>query len=447
MNWPPYCKGEYSRDKWPGGLPEGWTTRRLKTVLTEPLLYGANEAADSDDPANPRFVRITDIAANGGLKPDTFRSLPAEKARPYMLNEGDLLFARSGATVGKSVIYSSAWGEACFAGYLIRARPNPYVVSARYVRYFTESLPYWQHIASEQIQATIQNVSAERYGNLLIPMPELLGQNAIVAFLDRETAKIDALIEKQNQLIDTLREDRTATITHAVTKGLNPDAQMKDSGVEWIGSLPSHWTASRIGFACQILTGFPFKSEGFLDDPHEVALLRGANVGVARLDWTDVVYWPRSDASAMSNYALASGDIVMGLDRPFIGSGIRVARVREEDIPSLLLQRVARLRSNSNFDQDFVYFLLTGPGIIHHLTPIFTGVSVPHVSPDQVGDLPIPQPPLYEQRSIATHLKNTCDKIDLLIGKSGEVVATLREYRSALITAAVTGKIDVRKAT
>lgn len=427
-------------------LPNGWITRRLKHLLAEPLKYGANEAAQSDDRNNPRFVRITDIADDGTLREDTFRSLPPDVARPYLLRDGDLLFARSGATVGKSVMYSKAWGPCCFAGYLICARPDSNKALPEYIRYFSESRLYWQHITSEQIQATIQNVSAERYGNLPVPMPDIAGQREIVRFLNRETSKIDVLIHKQEQLISTLLEDRTATITHAITKGLDADVELEESGVKWLGEIPRHWTHTFVKYAVTLLSGYPFKSDCFTHDPDDVRLLRGANVGVNEIDWTDVVRWPSEEAKAFADYELQQGDIVMGLDRPFISTGIRVSRIAAEDLPSLLLQRVARLRAVTNFEQDYLFYLLTGPGIVHHLTPMFTGVSVPHVSPDQVGSLPIPQPPLAEQRRIVSYLADRCSQVDSLIGKASGAIDVLREYRSALITDAVTGKIDVRGA-
>jgi len=221
---------------------------------------------------------------------------------------------------------------------------------------------------------------------------------------------------------------------------------MKDSGVEWIGAFPSHWAHSLIKYACTILTGFPFKSEGFTDDTDDVPLLRGTNVGVNLIDWTDVVYWPRGDAPSFAEYRLQRGDIVMGLDRPFISAGIRVSRVGAHDVPSLLLQRVARIRASSEFEQDYLFYLLTSPGIVHHLAPIFTGVSVPHVSPDQVASFQIPQPPRHEQRRIVAYLGERCAEIDVLTTKAQQSVEILREYRSALITDAVTGKIDVRGA-
>ena len=168
--------------EWLGEVPEGWVVARLKSVLAEPLKYGANEAADSDDPEQPRFVRITDIDGGARLRDDTFRSLPYEVAEPYLLQEGDLLFARSGATVGKTFLYSAAWGQCCYAGYLIRARPSRARVSADFLFQCCQSDFYWQYVGSDQIQFTIQNFSAEKYANLWLPLPPLPEQTAIAAF-------------------------------------------------------------------------------------------------------------------------------------------------------------------------------------------------------------------------------------------------------------------------
>jgi restriction endonuclease S subunit len=189
----------------------------LKFVVSEPLKYGANEAAELDDPEMPRYIRITDVDEDGRLRDETFKSIPEEIARPYLLKEGDLLLARSGATVGKSFYYEPSWGRAAYAGYLIRARFDPTKTMPRFVNYFTNSYQYWQWLNSSFIQATIQNVSAEKYSNLLISLPSYPEQRAIAAFLDRETAQIDAMIEKVRQSIDLLREYRTALISAAVT--------------------------------------------------------------------------------------------------------------------------------------------------------------------------------------------------------------------------------------
>ncbi|MCY3797107.1 MAG: restriction endonuclease subunit S [Chloroflexi bacterium] len=203
--------------EWLGEIPRHWAVKRLKFLTRKPLMYGANEAADDNRRDYPRYIRITDIKEDGSLRDDTFRSLPYEIATPYLLTEGDILFARSGATVGKTFRYQADWGIACFAGYLIRFRCDPTQVISEFVDYYTSSKPYWEWVNGIFIQATIQNISAEKYANTSLGVPPLHEQRAIASYLDRETARIDALITKNERLIDLLREKRTALISAAVT--------------------------------------------------------------------------------------------------------------------------------------------------------------------------------------------------------------------------------------
>ena len=202
--------------EWLGEIPEHWGVKRLKFILAEPLKYGANESAQLNDRDCPRFIRITDIAEDGSLREDTFKSLPEDIAKPFILKIGDLLFARSG-TVGKTFMYREYWGRACYAGYLIRARFNLDKAVPEFISYFGNSSVYWNWISSIFIQATIKNVSAEKYANLFLSLPLVEEQEAIARFLDRETTKIDTVISKTRTSIEKLQEYRTALISAAVT--------------------------------------------------------------------------------------------------------------------------------------------------------------------------------------------------------------------------------------
>jgi type I restriction enzyme S subunit len=142
-------------------------------------MYGANEAADDATLENPRFVRITDIMENGGLRDDTFRSLPRNVAEPYLLRDGDILLARSGATVGKSFIYKNHWGVCCFAGYLIRVRVKQERALPDFIWNAFQASFYWQYVMAAQIQATIQNFSAEKYAEFRLCIPPLSEQHGI----------------------------------------------------------------------------------------------------------------------------------------------------------------------------------------------------------------------------------------------------------------------------
>ncbi|NAZ69383.1 restriction endonuclease subunit S [Vibrio toranzoniae] len=203
--------------EWLGEVPEHWGVSKLKYLLTEPLLYGANEAALDTDTSNPRFIRITDVKADGTLKPDTFRSLKPEIAKPYMLKDGDILLARSGGTVGKSFIYREAWGHCCFAGYLIKASIDKEAISADWVYLNTLTNFYWEWIGSSQIQATIQNVSAEKYNTFSIAVPPKVEVEIITDYLIKKLSKFDNLVQRANKQIELMRERKTALISAAVT--------------------------------------------------------------------------------------------------------------------------------------------------------------------------------------------------------------------------------------
>lgn len=194
------------------------TTRvRLKHLLLEPLVYGANEPAEESDPGAPRYVRITDIDDEGRLRAETFKTLPKDLARPYLLEVGDVLFARSGATVGKSFLYESSWGTACHAGYLIRARLDPAIVLPKWVWYLTRSHQYEGWLKSNLIQSTIQNMSAERYAALPVPFLSVGQQRRLVASLDAHRLRVDRAASRIRGQIALLREYRAALISAAVT--------------------------------------------------------------------------------------------------------------------------------------------------------------------------------------------------------------------------------------
>lgn len=203
--------------EWIGQVPAHWDIKRLKFMLSEKLKYGANESAESDDPEQPRYIRITDIDEQGNLKDDTFKSLEFEKAKDYLLNVNDILLARSG-TVGKSYLYKENLKNfACYAGYLIRVRLEQKKFNAEFVNYYFQSIGYWNWIKSVNIQATIQNVSAEKYNDFLLSVPNLQEQATIVDYLDQKTAKIDQAIALKTAHIEKLKEYKSVLINDVVT--------------------------------------------------------------------------------------------------------------------------------------------------------------------------------------------------------------------------------------
>ena len=168
---------------WLPKIKDGWRLLPLKRLLKTKLKYGANEAAVDENVSDPRYIRITDFDGSGKLRSNTFKSLPAEVADPYLLTEGDVLFARSGATVGKTFIFKDYDGLACFAGYLIKAECDKNKLLPEFLYYFTKSLSYseWKNLVFTQ--ATIQNIGADKYQYLNVPVPSVEEQNKIVEFI------------------------------------------------------------------------------------------------------------------------------------------------------------------------------------------------------------------------------------------------------------------------
>ena len=335
MKYPVYERYKDSGVEWLGVVPKHWEKRRLKLLLTEPLKYGANVSADLDDRDLPRYIRITDVNENGSLNDSTFRSIPEQIAAPYMLSEGDILLARSGATVGKSFQYRKEWGLAAFAGYLIRCRFNVELMDYRYASLFFNSNAYWEWINSIYIQATIQNISAEKYGNLFLPLPPIAEQKFIITFIEQKIGKIDSLIEKKQALIEKLNEKRTALITRAVIKGLDENVPMKDSGVEWLGEVPVHWGVLRTRFVVtNIEQGWSPQCHNYPADDDQWGVMKVGCVNGNSFDASDNKALPE-EINPKKEYELFPGDILISRanTRDLLGS----AALIEENVRRRLL--------------------------------------------------------------------------------------------------------------
>lgn len=202
--------------EWIGKIPASWDVVHLKRILRERMQYGANEPAESDDTTYPRYIRITDITANGELRPETFKSLEPSKAKDYVLDKGDVLFARSGATVGKTFLFNADI-KACYAGYLIKASCDKRRMLPEYLYYYTQSGAYEWWKNSVFIQSTIQNIGADKYQMMYIPVPSKDEQKQIVEYTMRKSQIFDAAISKAQHQVELLQEYKQSLITEVVT--------------------------------------------------------------------------------------------------------------------------------------------------------------------------------------------------------------------------------------
>ena len=433
-----YAEYKDSGVTWLGDVPAHWNTARYKEVFQE-----RNErSVDGSE-------TLLSVSAYTGVSP-----------RSEIIEDGEFL-SRADSLEGYKVCYPHdlvmnimlAWNRGlgvskhygivspAYSVFRVINGSSPQFLD--YMMRSDRSTLYYKAYSSGVIDSRLR-LYPDTFGSLSCALPPLKEQETIADFLDRETAKIDALIAEQKTLLALLAEKRQATISHAVTRGLDPDVPVKDSGVAWLGEVPAHWRVVKCGRFLSVLSGFAFPSVGFDHSGSGTRLLRGANVGVGALRWDAVAYWERISGDGLDEYELKVGDLVIGMDRPLISAGMRVARVLESDLPCLLLQRVASLRTSADLKAAFFMHYLSTPMFVAHFSPETTGVSVPHISPDQITSFVIAVPPVTEQNSIVGYLEQKLAKMDLLQEKSKCAIELLRERRSALIAAAVTGKIDVR---
>ena len=288
--------------------------------------------------------------------------------------------------------------------------------------------PYILWLNSLTYGAKMPRVSPDQVGNTLAPRPPESEQLAIAAFLDRETARIDGLMERKERLIELLREKRTALITRAVTRGLDPNVPMKDSGVEWLGEIPVHWEVARIAELTTLHNGYPFESAYFAqDEGTPLVRIRDLHGTEAEVGYVGPV---------VEDAWIDFGDVIIGMDGDF-----NVARWRGQ--PALLNQRLCCLRARSDADSAFVAYVLPLP--LRMINDLTHSTTVKHLSSNSVRKIRIGAPVGTEQRAIAAFLDRETAEIDALISKVCRAIDLLKEFRTALISAAVTGKIDIRE--
>ena len=291
-----------------------------------------------------------------------------------------------------------------------------------------------------------QSLDFSHFKRMRVSIPPPDEQAAIVRFLDWVNGRLERAIRAKRKVIALLNEQKQAIIHRAVTRGIDPSVPLKPSGIPWLGDIPQHWEVRRLGHLIRLQTGFPFASTGFVQGESGTRLLRGINVTPSGIRWDEAVRWRRKPGDGLDEFALEVGDIALGMDRPIIGSGVRVATIRENDTPSLLLQRVARLRPTDSLDAKFLLLLLRGRLFGDYIAPIFTGISVPHLSPQQIKGFRVPLPSLKEQQHIVRHLKAETTGLEVVASRLEREIELLREYRTRLVADVVTGKLDVRAA-
>ena len=407
---------------------QSWTRQKLKHLCTRFADYGANESADSYVDEGVRFLRTTDIDELGKLTPQwdgVF--LPEDKAAEYRLKDGDLLLSRSG-TIGRSFVYESAThGPCAYAGYLVRFRLRR-GVDPFFVFYWTKSKGFQDQVAAEAIQSTIQNFNGQKFASMAFCLPPAGAQHQIANFLDQKTAAVDDLIRKKERLIELLQEKRQALITTTI---FGQDACADPDLSRLATTPPTGWKVAPVWCHFRFV-----KEQGF---PSLPLLSVYRDHGVVPKDSRDDNHNRAGEDLGVYQRVL-EGDVVINKMKAWQGS-VAVSKLTGIVSPDYqVLRPVSRL-----FLPDFLHFLLRSAPYIAEYARRAYGIR-----PDQwrlmfeeLRGIPLLVPEMEAQYRIADKIQQALSSekhaTDLLL-KQTEL---LREYRQALITAAVTGQLDI----
>lgn len=404
---------------------------RLKDALQMPLSYGLNESAIEDNPQWPRYIRITDFDDNNNLREDTFRSINPEKANMYSLQKGDILLARSGATVGKAFCFNESI-RACYAGYLIRARLNQKKVLPKYFLYVTKSIHYSEWKKRTNIQSTIQNISAEKYNQYEFPCPTINKQEKIIEYLETKLSEIDHQISILTSKRDAYLRLKKSIINHVVTHGLNPNVKMKDSGIEWIGEVPEHWEVKRMKDICDYISRG--STPDYVDEDYQKVM----NQGTFSKGWIDESNI-RYTKVGKSGAHIKKGDLLMAST----GGGVlgKILYFDSIDENYYADSHVTIMRNSKGINSMkflFYHFSLRFDEINATMTKGSTNQT--ELQRYELLSHKVAIPPLPEQHAIVTYLDNKCAKIETIVSNLNKQIGRYADLKRSLIDEVITGK-------
>lgn len=437
---------------WFPEIPSHWKIERAKWSVTscQNGVWGAEPDGD-DDLVCMRVADFDRQSLRVSTEKLTMRSIAEKDRRNRLLQNGDLLLEKSGGgeqqLVGAVVEFNQTF-PAVSSNFIARMVAQD-GMSSRFLVYLHSHL-YSGRVNYRSIKQTtgIQNLDSQAYLDESITYPPMEEQQTIARFLDFKTAQIDALITKKKALLDKLAEKRTALISHAVTKGLDPSVPMKDSGVEWLGEIPAHWHWTLVARAIykfeQGWSPSCDEREASLD---EWGVLKSGCVNYGVFQEKEHKTLP-SNTTPIPSLEVKAGDILMcraSGSKHLIGSVAMVKKCRPKLIFSDKTYRISL--ENDLIEPEFFVYLMKSKPLRNQIELSISGADglANNIPQSSVKGYQVALPPtLDEQRKISTFLNKNIERIEAQERKIIEVIERLQEYRSALITNAITGKIDVR---
>jgi type I restriction enzyme, S subunit len=427
---------------WLKEIPNHWEIKKLKYLIREKIKDGPHETPQFTDKGIP-FLSVDSIQ-KGEIVFEDCRFISPEAHKEYQkkctINKEDILIGKA-ASIGKIARVKvdfefSVWSP-------LAVIKNNKKVEATYLEYALKSPQTQYQIEILCTSNTQKNISMDDIPKIILSLPKPEEQKTIVNFLNAKMQQIDSLIEKRKQMIELLQEEKIAVINHAITKGINPKTKMKDSEIEWLGKVPEHWNVNKFRRVCYMKGRIGWqglKQLEFIDEgPY---LITGMNFKDGIIRWNEVYHITEERYKEAPEIQLKEGDVLMTKD----GTIGKLLFVNNLPGKASLNSHLLLMRSlNNEFTQKYLYFILQSEYFKGHIDTNKTGTTFFGITQEEVGTFKMLLPPVQEQEQIVKHIEIETSKIDKTLSQFENEIALLQEYKTALISEAVTGKIDVRE--
>ena len=446
MEFKQYPSYKKSGVEWLGDVPEHWESNRLKKFLIE--RNEKNSPIKTDNLLSVTMyqgvIPVSEKQGNGGNKPkENLENYKISYPNDIVLNSMNVIVGSVGLNK-----YTGLISPAYYALYNRNKNNNIKFFSYIFHNPFFQKGLFglgngimYKESEDGKLNTIRLKIPMEKLNQVVLPCPSISEQNQIVAFLDTETARIDNLVAKQEKLIELLEEQRKSIISHAVTKGLNPNAPMKDSGVEWLGEVPNDWNFSRLDAVSKIVRGnSAFSKMDLLESGKYVALQYGKTYKVNEINesfgsYVNQEFFKKSQITEFGDIILISTSETL----EDLGHSCFYAR---HDVGLIGGEQFLLKPKNQNFGK-YIYYATKA--FSSYLQRYATGLKVFRFNLDDLKKIYIPDISLVEQQKIAEFLDKETARIDISVLKQKSLIEKLKEYRASIISHAVTGKIDVRE--
>lgn len=426
MKYKKYLKFKDSEVDWLGEIPSAWEARRLGFYFTE----RREKVSDKDFNA----LSVT----KNGIVPQLDNAAKTDDGdNRKKVCSGDFVINSRSDRKGSSGL-SKLTGSVS----LINTVIQPKNINGEFSHYLFRSYPFQEEFYryGKGIVADLWSTNYTSMKNITIPYPPIQEQQQIAKFLDNATQKMDTLIQKQENLIKLLKEKRQAVISHAVTRGLNPDVKFKDSGVEWLGEVPEHWGVSRLKHLTRLIIDGAHFTPTYVDNG--IPFLRVTDLHNKIINKEKVKYIPiKEHIELIKRCKPEKGDLLLSKN-----GTIGLTKIIDWDWDFSIFVSLCLIKFKTNkFLAEYFQFIFQSSAIEEQLFHSSQKTSVTNLHLDKINELCFSVPRIEEQKEIVNYLDEKTQKIDTLIKKATKSIKLLKEKRTALISAAVTGKIDVRE--